>query len=72
MKKMKVFGLGALVLLWAVLTCAAWFGPGKDFSDSERRKLAQFPELSVKTVLDGKFMTEFESYTLDQFPLPIK
>ena len=69
MKKMKVFGLGALVLLWAVLTCAAWFGPGKDFSDSERRKLAQFPELSVKTVLDGKFMTGFESYTLDQFPL---
>ena len=69
MKKMKVFGLGALVLLWAALSFAAWFGPEKDFSDSERRKLARFPELSVKTVLDGKFMTGFESYTLDQFPL---
>ena len=69
MKKMKVFGLGALVLLWAALSFGAWFGPEKDFSDSERRKLAQFPELSVKTVLDGKFMTEFESFTLDQFPL---
>ena len=69
MKKMRFFGLAALTALWAVLTICAWFGPAEDFSDAERRKLTQFPELSVKTVLDGKFMTEFESYTLDQFPL---
>lgn len=69
MKKMRFFGLAALTALWAVLTICAWFGPPEDFSDAERRKLTQFPELSVKTVLDGKFMTEFESYTLDQFPL---
>ena len=69
MKKMRIFGLGILVLLWAVITCAAWFGPAKDVSESERRKLAQFPKLTVKTVLDGKFMSEFETYTLDQFPL---
>ena len=65
MKKVSVIIIAAL---WGVLTVCAWFGPARDFSDSERRKLAQFPELSVKTVLDGKFMTEFESYTLDQFP----
>jgi len=69
MKKMRIFGLAALTALWAVLTLCAWFGPTKETSESERRKLAQFPELSVKTVLDGKFMTEFEDYTLDQFPL---
>ena len=69
MKKMRIFGLGALVLLWAALTCAAWFGPAEDMSESERRKLAQFPELTLRTVLDGKFMSEFETYTLDQFPL---
>ena len=68
MKKVRFFGLAALTLLWAALTCAVWFGPAKDFSDTERRKLAQFPKLTVQTVLDGKFMTEFESYTLDQFP----
>ncbi len=39
------------------------------FSDSERRALAQFPEFSWETILSGEFMTEFESYTLDQFPL---
>ena len=69
MKKMRIFSLAALTLLWAALTCAAWFGPAEDFSDTERRKLAQFPKLTAQTVLDGKFMTEFESYTLDQFPL---
>ena len=69
MKKMRFFGFAALIALWVILTLCAWFGPVKDFSDSERRKLAQFPELSGKTVLSGKFMTDFESYTLDQFPL---
>ena len=66
---MRTIGLAALAALWAVLILGAWFGPAKDISESERRKLAQFPELSVKTVLDGKFMTAFEEYTLDQFPL---
>lgn len=69
MKKIRLFGIAALVLLWAALTCAAWITPAEEVSESERRKLAQFPELSVQTILDGKFMTEFESYTLDQFPL---
>lgn len=69
MKKMRLFGLAALVFLWTVLTLAAWFSPAEDISETERRKLAQFPELSVKTVLDGDFMTDFEEYTLDQFPL---
>ena len=69
MKKLRIFGLAALALLWGGLTLSAWFGPAERFSDSERRQLAQFPKLSVTTVLDGKFMTGFESYTLDQFPM---
>ena len=31
--------------------------------------LAQRPELTAKSVWDGTFMTKFETYTLDQFPL---
>ena len=54
-----IFGLG----VWFV------FKPADDFSDSERRLLLKFPELSVENVLSGKFMSDFESYTLDQFPL---
>ncbi|MBQ2794937.1 MAG: hypothetical protein IJF04_02820 [Oscillospiraceae bacterium] len=54
-----IFGLG----IWAVLK------PADDFSESERRPLEQLPELSVKTILNGSFMDNFEDYTNDQFPL---
>ena len=43
--------------------------PNQEMSATERRKLQQFPELSVKTVLNGKFMSQFEAYAADQFPL---
>ena len=66
MKKQHAF---VIVLLWAALTAFAWFSPDKAMSNSERRPLAQFPEVSVKTLLDGSFMEKFESFTLDQFPL---
>ncbi len=40
-----------------------------DYSESERRVLADIPELSWETVSDGCFMNDFESYTADQFPM---
>ena len=55
------FLLGFLV--WSLLK------PDDTVSQSERRKLTQKPELTAASILNGKFMTEFESYTLDQFPL---
>ena len=38
-------------------------------SESERRPLKQFPTLNAEEVLSGRFQSNFESYTLDQFPL---
>ena len=71
MKNQKIRTVGVIVLLavWAVLTAFAWCKPAGDISDSERRKLAQFPAASAETILSGKFMSDFETYTLDQFPL---
>lgn len=37
------------------------------FSIAERRKLAQFPEITVKNLTNGKWTEEFEKYTMDQF-----
>ena len=54
-----IFGLS----VWAVLK------PAVAFSESERRPLEQFPELSVETLLNGDFMGNFEDYTNDQFPI---
>ena len=65
MKKMRII----IAALWLVLAVFAWVRPADELSESERRPLAQFPELSVKTIFDGSFMGNFENYTLDQFPL---
>ena len=68
-KLIRAIGAGVLAGLWLLLTAGAWFGPTKDISESERRPLDQMPEISVETILSGKFMSQFESFTLDQFPL---
>ena len=72
MKNQKKSGI-ALVLSIGVIVFAlsvfCWFKPVSEYSDSERRPLAKFPELSWENILDTDFMTDFESYTLDQFPL---
>ena len=69
MKKVRTFGFAVLAALWAALILGAWFAPTKDISEAERRKLAQMPRISVETVLNGKFMTAFEDFSLDQVPL---
>ena len=43
--------------------------PDEEISKSERRPLQKFPVVSVDNIVSGKFMTDFESYTLDHFPL---
>lgn len=68
-KKVRSIGFAALAAVWLGLTLGAWFAPAQEISESERRKLAQMPEVSAQTILNGKFMTDFEDYTLDQFPL---
>ena len=40
-----------------------------DISISERRKLTQFPEITLKSIFDKSFMEDFDSYTVDQFVL---
>lgn len=39
----------------------------KKVSLSERRKLQQFPNFSIKSVLNGSSFKDFEKYTMDQF-----
>lgn len=57
---MMVFLLG--ISFWCM------FHGSEKYSMSERRYLKQFPSLTWETVMSGKFMTDFESYTQDQFP----
>ena len=66
---MKKKGLIAVAALWCCLAAAAWFLPSRDISEAERRKLTQFPKLNAGEIISGRFMSEFEKYSQDQFPL---
>ena len=68
-KKIRTVGVIAVVTLWALLVAFSWFGPRTEISEAERRPLAQMPEIKAETLLNGKFMSAFEDFTLDQFPL---
>lgn len=54
--------------LWLSTSLFVWLYPKQESSNEERRKLNQFPELSLDTIIDGTFSNKFESYTQDQFP----
>ena len=51
------------------LSFSAWFKSETLYSDSERRGLQRFPELTAETLFSGSFTSSFETYTQDQFPL---
>lgn len=61
------------VLLCAVfvLSMSIWCFTGNtpDYSDSERRLLASFPEVSFENIYSGKFATDFEKYATERFPM---
>ena len=67
-RKIRAIGCGLLTCLWLTITVFAWFGPPKDISQAERRPLKQMPAIKGTALWDGSFMTDFEKYTLDQFP----
>lgn len=71
MKEQKIRRIGGLLLLtvWLGLTVFAWLQPAKAFSETERRPLTQLPQISGEGLLSGKFVSDFEKYSLDQFPL---
>lgn len=67
-KKYRIYTCVFAVLFFS-LSIVCWLKPADAFSVTERRPLDQFPTLNVNTLLNGSFMSKFEEYTLDQFPL---
>lgn len=54
------FGVGFLMCL-----CL----PKEEYSQAERRRLAALPACSPQQVWSGRFMSDFETYGMDHFPL---
>lgn len=63
--------LPSFVFIIFIFGFAIWFliNPKADYSSSEKRYLQKFPTVSVNSVLDGKFGTDFEKYFADHFPM---
>lgn len=55
------------VIIIIVIFISNIFIKDTEISISERRKLAQFPIVSLKNILSGKFADEFNNYSMDQF-----
>ena len=61
------------VIIFAVLmlglSAFAVLKPRTEYSESERRKLAAFPKFTLSSFESGSFAENFETASLDQFPL---
>lgn len=67
--KKKIYYVSVVVAFLLSLSLWAWFKAPDSYSEAERRPLDKFPAVSTKKLLNGRWMTDFESYTLDQFPM---
>ncbi|WP_297210666.1 DHHW family protein [uncultured Flavonifractor sp.] len=66
-KKYCIFITALFCAFIGVFLVANAVSPDRTFSEMENRNLEQRPTPSVKTLLSGEFMKDFESYTTDQF-----
>lgn len=68
---MKIKNVASTVLIavfFSALSLWGVFGKTPEYSESERRVLASFPEVTKEHILSGKFASEFEEYAVDRFP----
>ena len=56
----------AVFILFFSVWC--FLGNTPEYSESERRMLAKFPETSWESISTGKFAKDFEEYSTDRFP----
>ncbi len=68
-KRRNIIVVIVMALFLFGLSLWSWIGKDRDYSESERRKLASKPKLSASTVIDGSFMSDFEVYAMDTFPM---
>ena len=52
-----------------IFTVLGLLWPDQAFSESENRKLAQFPKITLASISDGSFLQGLGDYVADQFPL---
>ena len=64
--KNKILVISFLIIIYGFFFLNI-FIPDLDVSKSERRKLQEFPEISINNIFNKDFMNEFDEYSVDQF-----
>ena len=57
-----------VILIFSLFFLVTLFQPEKTFSETERRPLAKWPELTVESLLSGRYMKQADAYFTDHFP----
>ena len=72
MKKLySVLPAVVFVVFLAVMTLLLFLLPHKDYSENEKRNLADLPEVSVQAIMDGSFQEDLETFTAAEYwPYP--
>lgn len=65
-KNMVMIVIMSIFLFGVSFFC--WFHGEQEYSMTERRYLKTMPGITWDSVMSGRFMTDFEGYTQDQFP----
>lgn len=70
MKLKRVYSVLCWLLLIGALSVGviSAFDKDPEYSESEKRKLKQFPSVTVSAVLDGSFTEDLRAYYADTFP----
>lgn len=68
-KKYCIFITALFCAFLGLFLAANLLTPDREFSPVENRYLQQRPTPTLKTLVSGKFMSQFERYTTDQFVL---
>ena len=69
MKKVyTLLPMAVFVVFLAVMTVLLLFGPKREFSENEKRVLAQKPEVTASAILKGETQKQLEDFTSDQVP----
>ena len=64
----KVFSVAAIMVIIVATMIMEIASKKKDYSESENRHLATFPEISFETIKNGDFTKGVENYLCDHFP----
>lgn len=68
-RRLQAQWLGWLLIGTVILfTVLGLLTKDREFSESENRGLARFPEVTVSSLLDGSFLGNLSDYVADQFP----